>query len=92
MEATALKMAALLGATESRNPPELALQIPLSQVDEARNQQFESWFQYLQKLIAASDQTRKKYWQLDSTPAADRPQKAERLRAELGHLVGVIPT
>jgi cephalosporin-C deacetylase-like acetyl esterase len=91
LEATALKMAALLGATESRNPPEIALQIPLSQVDEARNQHFESWFQYLQNLIAASGQTIKNYWQLDSTPAADRPQKAQRLRAELAHLVGVIP-
>jgi cephalosporin-C deacetylase-like acetyl esterase len=91
LEATALKMAALLGATESRNPPEIALQIPLSQVDEARNQHFESWFQYLQNLIAASSQIIKKYWQLDSTLAADRPQKAQKLRAELAHLVGVIP-
>jgi dienelactone hydrolase len=90
MEATALKMAILLGATGSGNPPELALQIPLSQVDEARNRQFESWFQYLQKLIAASSQTRKNYWRLDSTAAADRPHKAEKLRAELGHLVGMI--
>jgi dienelactone hydrolase len=90
LEATALKMAVLLGASEKPNPPELALQIPLSQVDEARNQQFESWYQYLQTLIAASGQTRNQYWQLNSTPAADRPRKAERLRAELGHLVGVI--
>ena len=92
MEATALKMAALLGATESPNPPELALQMPLSQVDQARNQHFESWFQYLQNLIAASSQTIKNYWQLDSTPATNRTQKVQRLRAELAHLVGVIPT
>ncbi len=91
MEAAALKMAALLGATESGNPPELALQIPLSQVDEARNQHFESWFQYLQNLIVASSDIRKNHWQLDSIPAADRPQKAQRLRAELAQLVGVIP-
>jgi len=45
----------------------------------------------LQNLIAANSQTLKKYWQLDSTPAADRPQKAPRLRAELAQLAGVIP-
>jgi dienelactone hydrolase len=91
LEATALKIAAQLGATESRIPPELALQIPLSQVDKVRNQFFESWFQYLQNLITTSSQTVKNYWQLDSTPAADRPPKAQRLRAQLAQLVGVIP-
>lgn len=91
MPSTALKMAALLGTREPSNPPELGLQIPRAEVDQARNQHFESWFQYLQNLIAASSQNLKSYWQLDSTPAADRPQKAQRLRAELAHLVGVIP-
>jgi dienelactone hydrolase len=90
-EAMAMKLATLLGATEAHYPPELALQIPPAQVAEARNQHFESWFQYLQNLIAASNQNLKTYWQLDSTPPAERPQKAERLRAELAHLVGVIP-
>ena len=91
MEATALKMASLFGTREPGNSPELALQIPPAPVDEARNQHFESWFQYLQNLITASSATRKNYWQLDSTPAAARPQKAQKLRAELAQLVGVIP-
>ena len=90
-EATAMKLATLLGATETRYPPDLALQIPRPEVQQARDQHFESWFQYLQKLIAASSQNLEKYWRLDSTPAADRPQKAQKLRAELGQLVGVIP-
>jgi dienelactone hydrolase len=77
MSATALKMAALLGTREPGNPPELGLQIPRSDVDQARDQHFESWFQYLQKLIAAS---------------GGRPQKAQKLRAELAESVGVIPT
>ena len=90
MEAGALDLANLLGTTASEIPPEPALQISSAQVDQARNQQFESWFKYLQKLIAASAQTRKQYWQLDSTPAAHRPQKSAKLRAELSRLVGVI--
>ncbi|MGA3326351.1 MAG: prolyl oligopeptidase family serine peptidase [Terriglobia bacterium] len=89
-EAMAMKLATLLGATEARYPPDLALQIPRSEVQQARDQHFESWFQYLQNLIAASSQAVKNYWQLDSTPAAERPQKAQRLRAELAQLVGVI--
>jgi len=91
LEATALKMAAVLGATTESNPVQVTLQIPHAQIEEARNQQFESWFQYLQNLIAASRQVRKQYWQLESTPVADRPQKAQSLRAELAQLVGVIP-
>jgi dienelactone hydrolase len=90
LEAAALKVAAALGATQSANPPEITAPIPYAQIEQARDQQFESWFQYLQNLIAASSQTRKRYWQLDSTPAADRPKKAEKLRAELAQLVGVI--
>jgi dienelactone hydrolase len=90
-EAAALKIAALLGATEKPTARELTLQIPFAQVEEARDQQFESWFQYLQKLIAASGQVRKQHWQLESTPASQRPQKAQNLRAEFSQLVGVVP-
>ena len=90
LETTALSMESLVGATEGGNPGEIALQIPRSQVNKALNQQFESWFAYLQTLIAASAQVRKEHWQLDSTPAAARTQKAEKLRAELAQLVGVI--
>jgi dienelactone hydrolase len=91
MEATVLKLLSILGAREPGDLPRFLLQVPTSAVNEARIQHFESWFQYLQKLIAASGETRKKYWQLDSTQVADRPQKAQRLRAELALLVGVIP-
>jgi dienelactone hydrolase len=90
-EAMAMKLATLLGATEARYTPLLAWQFPPSEVQQARDQHFESWFQYLQKLIAASGQNLEKYWQLDSTPAAERPRKAQKLRAELAQLVGVIP-
>ena len=86
-----VRMAGLLGATETHNPPELALQMPRAKVNQARNQHFEFWFAYLQNLIAASSQTVKSYWQLDSTPAADRLEKAQKLRAELAQFVGVIP-
>jgi dienelactone hydrolase len=61
-------------------------------VDEARNQHFEALFQYLQDLIAASRQVRSDYWQLNSTPPEDRPQKVQKLRKELADLVGVIPS
>ena len=91
-ESAAVRMSALLGAGEKSNPPELTLQIPFAQVEEACDRHFESWFQYLQKLIAASPRVRKQHWQLESTPVAQRPQKARSLRAELAHLVGVIPT
>ena len=91
LEAAALKMTALLGGADESNPPALALQIPFAQVEEARDRHFESWFQYLQRLIAASSQVRKQHWQLASTPAANRTQKVQSLRTELAHLEGVIP-
>ena len=78
------------GTSGSGRRSEIALQIPRAQVNRALNQQFESWFAYLQTLIAASAQNRKEHWQLDSTPAAARVQKSEQLRAELAELVGVI--
>lgn len=90
LEPTALKIAALFGAERNSNPPEITLQIPQSQIDEALNQHFEAWFAYLQKLIAASAEVRKQYWQLETTPAVDRQQKSDRLRKELGHLEGII--
>ncbi len=90
LETSAMKIAATLGAKEVANPSEITLQIPYAQIERARDQQFESWFQYLQNLIAASSQAREQYWHLDSTPAAERPKKAEKLRAELAQLVGVI--
>ena len=90
LEGAALKLANLLGAKENPYPPQLTLQIPRSQADEAANQHFESWFAYLQKLIAASAEARKQHWQLASTPAAARPRKAAQLRTELGTLVGII--
>ena len=92
LEATAQRLATELNATENSNPPNITLQVPYAQIEEARDQQFESWFQYLQSLIASSSQTRKQYWQLNSTPAAGREKKAEQLRAELARLVGAIPT
>lgn len=91
-EATALKLANELGTKEGSNPPIITLQVPYAQIEEARDQQFEAWFQYLQGLIALSRQTRQQYWQLTSTPAEDRGKKVEQLRSELAQLVGVIPT
>jgi dienelactone hydrolase len=91
VEAMAMQLATLFGATDARYTPLLALQFPNAQVQQARDQHFESWFQYLQKLIADSSQNLENHWRLDSTPPAERPQKAQKLRAELAQLVGVIP-
>jgi dienelactone hydrolase/fermentation-respiration switch protein FrsA (DUF1100 family) len=90
LNATVLKMASLLGLTPSRNLPELTVRIPLQEVDRARDQQFEALLRCLRGLCGASDQVRTDYWQLNSTPAEDRPQKVQRLHAELANLVGVI--
>ena len=54
LESIAARLANMPGATDTGRRPEIALQIPRSQVNKALNQQFESWFVYLQTLIAAS--------------------------------------
>ncbi len=86
-----LKLAEQFSSAGNFRAPEIALQVPILQAEIARDRQFESWFQYLQGLISASSQVREQYWKLDSTAAADRPKKAEQLRAELAQMVGTIP-
>ena len=85
-------IAAALGATAKETTSEFAFRIPLAQIAQVRDQQFETLFQYLQNLDAASDQVRNTYWQLNSTPPGDRPQKVQKLRTELASLVGVTAT
>jgi hypothetical protein len=81
---TAESIASALGAPAKGATSELAFRIPLEQIAQVRDQQFEALFHYLQDLGAASDQVRTAYWQLNSTPPGDRPQKAQRLRTDLG--------
>ncbi len=90
LQAAALKIAVALGAITEIRAPRLDLQIPYATIEQARDQQFESWFHYLQTLISASKRNRDRHWQLESTPVADRAKKAAKLRAELADLVGVI--
>lgn len=86
-----LKLAEQFSAAESSRPPDIAFHVPILQAEAARDCQFESWFQYLQGLIAASSQVRERYWKLNLTTAADRIKKAEQLRTELSQMVGTIP-
>lgn len=90
LNATVSQMPSLLGLTPSQNLPEPTIRIPRQQVDQAGNEQFEALLKYLRGLCAASDQVRAEYWQLNSTPSEDRPQKVQRLHEELANLEGVI--
>jgi dienelactone hydrolase len=92
LELAASRMALLLDARSGTNgPAQLTLRISPAQVEQTRNQNFEAVFQYLQSLIAASDEVRKNHWQLNPTPPQGRQEKVQRLRAELADLVGSIP-
>lgn len=55
----------------------------------ARNRHFEEWLDYLRRLDVRTDQTRRAYWKLESTPSAQRAEKASRMRRELQELLGI---
>jgi len=90
LNATASKLAAARGSTPPQGAHELATRIPRQEIDQARNAQFEALLKYLRGLCDSSDQVRAEYWQLNSTPPADRAEKVEKLHAELANLEGVI--
>lgn len=92
LEVTASKVAGVLGANQAGNPPSITVRISANQANAARNEHFELLYHYLRRLDAGSDLVRKNYWQLDSTPQQDRPRKAAKLRADLSHLMGAIPS
>jgi len=90
LNATASKLAAALGSTPSQGRREPIIRISRQEVDLARNEQFEALLKYLRGLCDSSDQVRAEYWQLNSTPPADRAEKVQKLHAELANLEGVI--
>lgn len=92
LDATALKVASLLGANQAGAPPDITFRISQSQADKARNEHFETLYAYLRRLDEGSDQVRKDYWRLDSTPPQNRARKIAELRAGLSHLMGAIPS
>lgn len=91
LEAGASTIVEMLGATQTGNRPVLTVRIPEDRIEQSRDGYFESLYRYLRRLCEESDGVRSTYWNLDSTSPSDRLQKAAKLRAELAHLVGVIP-
>jgi len=90
LSAAALTLAARLGSGPGHTTPQLSLRIPLSEVNQARDRQFEDQLRYFRNLWAASDQVRAEHWRLNSTLPENRTQKVQQLRSELADLVGII--
>jgi dienelactone hydrolase len=91
LSSAALDLASAFGASQKSSAPKLTLRVSPEQMAESRNHDFEALFQYLRDLATASSKVRTNYWQLNSTPPQDRPQKVQQLRKELAGLVGAIP-
>ncbi len=91
MRTAASKLATSLRADAAERPVDLPLRFSSQEVDERRNEQFEELYNYLHGLDSGSDEVRKRYWQLESTPPQDRKQKIAEARAALAELVGVVP-
>ncbi|MBZ5565104.1 MAG: prolyl oligopeptidase family serine peptidase [Acidobacteriia bacterium] len=92
MRVTALKLSTLLPGDSTERPLELRFRFSPEEVNKRRNEHFEELYSYLHALDEDSEQVRKKYWQLESTPPQDRKQKIAEIRASLAELVGVIPS
>ncbi len=92
MRVTALRLASFLRAPDAPRPPDLTLRFSADEVIKRRNAHFEGLYHYLRGLDDGSDEVRKRYWQLESTPAQDREQKIADVRDRLAELVGIIPS
>ncbi|MDW8355703.1 MAG: hypothetical protein RMK57_14360 [Bryobacterales bacterium] len=90
-EALAAECARLLGAAEAASPFELSARLPAVEIQERRNRHFEALLDYARRRNEASDEVRRRRWNLAGTPPQNREAKARELVAELRRLVGETP-
>lgn len=90
-EAMAAESARLLSAAEATASFELSGRLPAVEVQERRNRHFEALLDYVRRRNEASDQVRRRRWNLAETPPGAREAKARELVAELRRLVGETP-
>lgn len=90
-EAMAAESARLLGAAEATASFELSGRLPTVEVEERRNRHFEALLDYVRRRNEASDQVRRRRWNLAETPREAREAKARELVAELRRMVGETP-
>lgn len=91
-EASAVETALILGADRAGKLPEVAFRVSRKQILVKRNEHFEGLYHYLRGICNASGKVRTAYWNLNSTPPQQRALKVAKLRTELAHLVGVVPS
>ena len=91
-EELAAECARLLGASEAAATPfELPGRLPAVEIQERRNRHFESLLNFLRRRIEASEEVRRRRWNLAGTPREARQAKAAALVEELRRLVGETP-
>jgi cephalosporin-C deacetylase-like acetyl esterase len=90
-EDLALECARLLGAPEAATPRELPGRLSAVEIQERRNRHFEALLAHLRRRAEASEEVRRRRWNLAGTAPEARQAKAAALVEELRRLVGETP-